>query len=113
MRAQRATGEAGSALTPSTDPAHDRSLTNSGRLELRLRPEDKATLTRAAAIKRLDLPGCILGTAPPKAEADIAEATSAAGGYSVFRYASHSTNPGAKTDGFDWPTSAQMAVIDP
>ena len=51
-----------------------RSLTESGRVELRLRPEDKATLTRAAAIKRLDLTGYILGTVLPKAEADIAEA---------------------------------------
>ena len=51
-----------------------RSLTESGRVEVRLRPEDKATLTRAAAIKRLDLTGYILGTVLPKAEADIAEA---------------------------------------
>ncbi len=41
---------------------------------MRLRPEDKATLTRAASIKRLDLTSYILGTALPKAEADIAEA---------------------------------------
>ena len=33
-----------------------------GRVELRLRPEDKATLTRAASIKRLDLTGYILRT---------------------------------------------------
>lgn len=51
-----------------------RSVTDNGRVELRLRPEDKAKLTRAAALKRLDLTGYILGTVLPKAEADIAEA---------------------------------------
>ncbi len=51
-----------------------RAHTENGRVELRLRPKDKATLTRAAAIKRLDLTGYILGAALPKAEADIAEA---------------------------------------
>jgi uncharacterized protein (DUF1778 family) len=51
-----------------------RALTESGRVELRLRPEDKATLTRAASLKRLDLTGYILGAVLPKAEADIAEA---------------------------------------
>jgi uncharacterized protein (DUF1778 family) len=51
-----------------------RPLTDSGRVELRLRPEDKATLIRAAAIKRLDLTGYILRSALPQAEADIAEA---------------------------------------
>ena len=51
-----------------------RALADNGRIELRLRPEDKATLTRAAALKRLDLTGYILGAALPKAEADIAEA---------------------------------------
>jgi uncharacterized protein (DUF1778 family) len=51
-----------------------RTLANSRRVELRLRPEDKAVLTRAAAIKRLDLTGYILGVALPQAEADIAEA---------------------------------------
>ena len=51
-----------------------RILTDNGRVELRLRPEDKATLTRAASLKRLDLTGYILGTVLPKAEADIAEA---------------------------------------
>ena len=50
-----------------------RALTDNGRVELRLRPEDKATLTRAASLKRLDLTGYILGAALPKAEADIAE----------------------------------------
>ena len=38
-----------------------RALTDNGRVELRLRPEDKATLTRAASLKRLDLTGYILG----------------------------------------------------
>jgi uncharacterized protein (DUF1778 family) len=51
-----------------------RALTDNGRVELRLRPEDKATLTRAASIKRLDLTGYILGKVLPQAEADIAEA---------------------------------------
>lgn len=51
-----------------------RTLTDNGRVELRLRPEDKATLTRAAAIKRRDLTGYILEAVLPKAEADIAEA---------------------------------------
>ena len=51
-----------------------RALIDNGRVELRLRPEDKATLTRAASLKRLDLTGYILGAVLPKAEADIAEA---------------------------------------
>jgi uncharacterized protein (DUF1778 family) len=51
-----------------------RTLTGNGRIELRLRPEDKARLSRAAALKRLDLTSYILGAALPKAEADIAEA---------------------------------------
>ncbi len=37
-----------------------RALSENGRVELRLRPEDKATLTRAAAINRVDLTGYIL-----------------------------------------------------
>lgn len=51
-----------------------RSLTDSGRIELRLRPEDKATLTRAASIKRLDLPSYILRAVLPQAQADISAA---------------------------------------
>ncbi|MBV9564769.1 MAG: DUF1778 domain-containing protein [Bradyrhizobium sp.] len=51
-----------------------RNLSNSVRVELRLRPEDRATLSRAAALKRVDLTGYILGTVLPQAEADIAEA---------------------------------------
>jgi uncharacterized protein (DUF1778 family) len=51
-----------------------RALTDSGRIELRLRPKDKATLTRAAALKRLDLTGYILRSVLPQAEADIAQA---------------------------------------
>jgi uncharacterized protein (DUF1778 family) len=51
-----------------------RTLTDSGRIELRLRPEDKATLTRAAALKRLDLTGYILGRVLPQAKAEISEA---------------------------------------
>jgi uncharacterized protein (DUF1778 family) len=51
-----------------------RALADNGRVELRLRPEDKATLTRAASLKQVDLTGYILGAALPKAKADIAEA---------------------------------------
>jgi uncharacterized protein (DUF1778 family) len=51
-----------------------RVITDSGRIELRLRPEDKATLTRAAALKRLDLTGYILHNVLPQAQADITEA---------------------------------------
>ena len=50
-----------------------RAHAENGRIELRLRPKDKATLTRAASIKRIDLTGYILGNVLPKAEADIAE----------------------------------------
>jgi uncharacterized protein (DUF1778 family) len=51
-----------------------RTLTDNGRIELRLRPEDKATLTRAAAINHLDLTGYILEAMLPKAKADIDDA---------------------------------------
>jgi len=51
-----------------------RALAESGRVELRLCPEDKATLTRAASIKRLDLTGYILRAVLPQAQADISEA---------------------------------------
>ena len=51
-----------------------RTLATSGRVELRLKPEDKATISRAAAIKRLDVTGYILGTVLPRARTDIAEA---------------------------------------
>ncbi len=51
-----------------------RAVTESGRVELRMRPEDKATLSRAASLKRLDLTGYILRNLLPQAEADIAEA---------------------------------------
>jgi uncharacterized protein (DUF1778 family) len=34
-----------------------RAHSDSGRVELRLRPEDKAVLTRAATLERLDLTG--------------------------------------------------------
>ena len=40
---------------------------DNGRVELRLKPEDKATLSRAAAIERLDLTSFILRTALPQA----------------------------------------------
>jgi uncharacterized protein (DUF1778 family) len=51
-----------------------RNLTESGRIELRLRPQDKTTLSRAAALNRQDLTGYILGTMLPKAETELAEA---------------------------------------
>jgi uncharacterized protein (DUF1778 family) len=51
-----------------------RALSDSGRVELRLRPEDKATLTRAATLRCLDLTGYILRAVLPQAQADIAEA---------------------------------------
>jgi uncharacterized protein (DUF1778 family) len=51
-----------------------RAHTDNGRVELRLRPEDKATLTRAASLRRLDLTDYILSAVLPQAEADIAEA---------------------------------------
>jgi uncharacterized protein (DUF1778 family) len=51
-----------------------RAVTDSGRIELRLHPEDKATLTRAATLKRLDLTGYILRNVLPQAKADIREA---------------------------------------
>jgi uncharacterized protein (DUF1778 family) len=51
-----------------------RAVSDSGRIELRLRPEDKATLTRAATLKRLDLTGYILDAVLPKAKADIDDA---------------------------------------
>ena len=51
-----------------------RTLTDNGRIDLRLRPEDKATLTRAAALNNLDLTGYILEAMLPKAKADIDDA---------------------------------------
>ena len=51
-----------------------RNHADSGRVELRLRPEDKATLARAAALERLDLTGFILRAALPRAQATIEEA---------------------------------------
>jgi uncharacterized protein (DUF1778 family) len=47
---------------------------DSGRVELRLRPEDKAVLARAAALERLDLTGFILRAALPRAQATIEQA---------------------------------------
>ncbi|MSP02381.1 MAG: DUF1778 domain-containing protein [Acetobacteraceae bacterium] len=51
-----------------------RTHTGSGRVELRLQPEDKAVLARAAALERLDLTSFILRAAMPRAKAAIAEA---------------------------------------
>ena len=49
-----------------------RTHSDTGRVELRLRPEDKAVLARAAALERTDLTGFILRAALPEAEARIA-----------------------------------------
>ena len=49
-----------------------RAHSDSGRIELRLRPEDKAVLTRAATLERLDLTGFILRNVLPQAAAIIA-----------------------------------------
>ena len=51
-----------------------RNHTDSGRVELRLRPQDKAVLTRAAALERLDLTSFILRAALPRAREAIADA---------------------------------------
>jgi uncharacterized protein (DUF1778 family) len=48
-----------------------RAHSDSGRVELRLRPEDKAVLTRAATLERLDLTGFILRNVLPLAAAII------------------------------------------
>lgn len=45
-----------------------------GRVELRLKPEDKAVLVRAAALERLDLTSFILRAALPRAQDVIAQA---------------------------------------
>jgi uncharacterized protein (DUF1778 family) len=48
-----------------------RAHSDSGRIELRLRPEDKAMLTRVATLERLDLTGYILRSVLPQAAAVI------------------------------------------
>jgi len=45
-----------------------RALTESGRIELRIKPEEKALLSRAAALQHEDLTGFILRTVLPAAE---------------------------------------------
>jgi len=47
---------------------------DNGRVELRLKPEDKAVLARAAALERLDMTSFILRTALPRAQEVITEA---------------------------------------
>ncbi|QGM45949.1 DUF1778 domain-containing protein [Methylocystis heyeri] len=44
-----------------------------GRVELRLKPEDKAVLARAAAIERLDLTSFILRSVLPRAKEVISD----------------------------------------
>jgi len=51
-----------------------REQAGSGRVELRLKLEDKAVLARAAALERLDLTSFILRAALPRAQQIIAEA---------------------------------------
>jgi uncharacterized protein (DUF1778 family) len=51
-----------------------RQHSDTGRVELRLRPEDKAVLARAAALERLDLTGFILRAALPRAQEAIERA---------------------------------------
>jgi uncharacterized protein (DUF1778 family) len=51
-----------------------RALTDNGQVELQLRPEDKATLTRAASLKRLDLTGYSLGAVLPSPGATMSSA---------------------------------------
>ena len=46
---------------------------DNGRIELRLRPEDKAILARAAALEQLDLTSFILHAAMPRAQKVIME----------------------------------------
>jgi uncharacterized protein (DUF1778 family) len=48
-----------------------RALTESGRIELRIKPEEKALLSRAAALQRQDLTGFILRTVLPAAESIV------------------------------------------
>ena len=45
-----------------------RTLTESGRIELRIKPEEKALLSRAAALRHEDLTGFILRLVVPAAE---------------------------------------------
>ena len=47
---------------------------DNGRVELRLKPEDKALLARAAGLERLDLTSFILRSALPQAEKVITKA---------------------------------------
>ena len=51
-----------------------RSDTESSRIELRIRPEEKAALARAAALERMDLTGFILRTVLPAARSVIERA---------------------------------------
>ena len=46
---------------------------DNGRVELRLKPEDKAVLARAAALERLDLTSFILRAALPRAQEVITQ----------------------------------------
>ena len=48
-----------------------RALTTNGRIEISLRPSDKAILARAAALQRLDLTHYITSHILPQAKADI------------------------------------------
>ena len=45
--------------------------TDGSRIEIRIKPEDKTILARAAALEHVDLSGFILGKVPPEARAVI------------------------------------------
>jgi uncharacterized protein (DUF1778 family) len=51
-----------------------RAATDNDRIDLRIRPDDKALLTRAAALERLDLTGFIMRTVLPKARSVVRNA---------------------------------------
>ena len=51
-----------------------RHVTDNQRMELRLKPGEKALLSRAAALQRQDLTGFILSSVLPRAEAVVREA---------------------------------------
>jgi uncharacterized protein (DUF1778 family) len=67
---------------PYMDPEHlqrkstpmARALTESGRIELRIKPDEKALLSRAAALQHEDLTGFILKTVLPAAERIVEQA---------------------------------------
>lgn len=55
-----------------------REITENQRMELRLKPGEKALLSRAAALQRQDLTGFILSSVLPKAEQVVRDAETVA-----------------------------------